>query len=379
MSYTITDRHGATAVTYGAKAARFGPADSVGTGKTWWPDFGPSIRDHSYQEKYMPHHHIFDKVVKPWNIGHTAAPPLLERQPTQFRHPAPGREAMMMKDQPTHECRLAAKAITDRQGALRMMEVRQRKMDSWLEDCPMRMVAAGSSRDAAAQGLRGARSEPSLTNAASTAAATVSRETYEKLGFLVGRSKGSIADGLTGAHGSTRKHNPLSVNALMFSGNVVDGSKAKGSSRSQLPKKPSKQWNVLPESSFVFDPRSSLPVPRGGWNAQPPTQWPEAPLTRGSREWSAPVTFDARRNDGPRMEALLEAPREFGQSPSAIDRKFTAGSQASSVQKDPYGTVREPGQQTQGLGASALSSTLGGSNLGKSASFGSTGNMAQAQ
>ena len=27
--------------------------------------------------------------------------------------------------------------------------------------------------------------------------------------------------------------------------------------------RPSKQWRMLPESSFVFDPRTSLPVPRG--------------------------------------------------------------------------------------------------------------------
>merc|ERR1740117_1370555 len=126
----------------------------------------------------------------------------------------------------------------------------------------------------------------------------------------------------------------------MFSGNVVDGNRAATkNSRSSLPKKASGQWNLCPESSFVFDPKTSLPVPRGGWNSQPATSWTEPPAN-GRREWAAPVTFDARPKAS-QMEALTEWPR----SPSAIDRRVTAGSAGASVRKQPYGEVREPGQE----------------------------------
>lgn len=250
-----------------------------------------------------------------------------------------------MKDQPSHEGRLSAKAITARQGALQMMEVRQRKIDSWLEDAPLRMSAVGSTSKA--RSLR-SHSEPALPSG-TVAAVGVTREVYEKLGFLVGRSKGSTAGGYNGAKAAPRRHNPLSLNALMFSGNVVDGGKSRSLSRSSLPKKPSKQWQLLPESSFVFDPRTSLPVPRGGWNSQPQTSWTEPP-SAGGREWSAPVTFDARPK-----ASTMEALAEYAQSPSAIDRGVTAGSASATVRKMPYGDGS--GQERTGLGPQALSAS----------------------
>lgn len=358
MSYVTQDRHGACTTHY----ASIKSTDVAGTGKTWWPDFGPSLRDHSFQERFFPHHHIFEKVVKPHTTGRDRAPPPLEREPKQFRNPAPARQAMLLRDQPTNEQRLAAKEVTDRQSHLRMLEVRQRRIDSWLEEPPIRMKAVGSSSRGKA--LR-CQSEPVIS--ASSSATQVSRETYEKLGFLVGRSKGSIADGLSGANGAKRRHNPLSLNSLMFSGSVVDGNRAGRSlSRSALPKKPSKQWQVLPESSFVFDPRTSLPVPRGGWNSQPSSTWPEPPAA-GHREWSAPVTFDARRKPA-NMEALPEWPV----SPTAMDRKVTAGLAASTVRKHPYGEVREPGQETKGLSAQDLQNTA---KLKSTGGLNSTGGM----
>lgn len=344
MSYVTQDRHGACTIKYATIKSK----EVVGTGKTWWPDYGPSLRDHSFLEKFAPHHHIFEKVVKPHTVGKTPNPPRLEREPAQFRHPAPGREAMLLKDQPTHERRLAAKEVTDRQSAIRMMEVRQKKIDSWLEDAPIRMAATGSSK---AKALRGSQSAPALPSKPSEASAQHSREVYEKLGFLVGRSKAATTGGFSGVTNATRRHNPLSLNALMFSGNVVDSSRASRSlSRTSLPKKPSGQWKVFPESGFVFDPKTSLPVPRGGWNSQPQTSWPEVPPT-GNREWAAPVTFDAR----PKATGL-EALPEWPKSPSAAERSVVAGTAGSTVRKLPYGD-REPGQERRGMGADALRST----------------------
>jgi len=349
MSYVTQDRHGATTTHYASINSR----EPVGHGKTWWPDFGPGIRDHSYQEKYMPHHHIFEHQVVPITTGKSRGVPLLERQPAQFRHPAPARESMMMKEYPTNEGRLAAKAVTAKQGALRSMEVRQRIMDSWIEEAPIRMKAASSSQGR----LKGSQSQPTL---GSHVGVQATRATYEKLGFLVGKSPGNTADGFSGALGASRRHNSLSLNALMFSGNVVDGSLAtRSSSRSVLPKKPSKQWKLSPESNYVFDPRTSLPVPRGGWNSQPPTSWPEPPAA-GGREWAAPVTFDSRPKHAS-MEAITSS--EWPKSPSAFDRGVTAGSATASLSKSPYGTVREPGQERQGLGPEALQATA---NLGNS-------------
>lgn len=353
MSYVTQDRHGACTTHY----ASIKNTESVGTGKTWWPDFGPSIRDHSFQEKFSPHHHIFEKVVKPHTVGRARAPPPLDRQPTQFRNPAPARQAMLMQDHPTHERLLAAKEVTAKQSSLRMLEVRQRQVDSWLEDVPMRMKAVGSSSKGAS--LR-SRSEPSLS---AGAAASVSRDVYEKLGFLVGRSKGSIADGMSGSESSKRRHNPLSMHALMFGGNVQ--APAARPLASLKVRKPTKQWQTCPESSFVFDPRTSLPVPRGGWNSQPPTSWPEAPAA-SRREWSAPVTFDGRPKGA--VGAI-----EYPQSPGAYDRGVTAGSASATLRKIPYGEAREPGQERQGLGAQALQSTgsfsgTGGAGLTAAAS-----------
>lgn len=361
MSYVTQDRHGATTTHY----ASIKNTESVGTGKTWWPDFGPSIRDHSYQDGYMVHHHIFESQVKPHTTGRDRAPPPPERQPAQFRNPAPARRAMLMNDQPTNERRLAAKQVTDRQSALRMLEVRQRQVDSWLEDAPVRMKAVGSSSKAKSAASLRSSSEPALgtseNSLSSEAAAQVSRQVYEKLGYLVGRHKGGIADGLGGADQTKRRHNPLSMNSLLFSGSVLNGGSS-NPKKTTLAKKQSKQWRMCPESSFVFDPRTSLPVPRGGWNSQPPSSWPEVPAA-GGREWSAPVTFDARPK-GASMAAL-----EYPVSPGAYDRGVTGGSASATVRKLPYGEVREPGQERQGLGADALQST---------GSFRGTGGLAAA-
>lgn len=340
MSYCTLDRYGGMITHYASMKS----AEPAGTGKVWWPDYGPSQRDHSYQEKYMPANHIFDKVVKPHTTGRDRAPPQPERQPLQFRNPAPARQAMLMQDQPTNEARLAAKEKTNKQGAMRMMEMRQRQVDSWSEDVPIRMAAAKNPKGRA---LPRTGSEPALS---SMACVQVTRETFEKLGFTVGRSKGSTADGFGGAEGSKRRHNPLGMHSLLFSGNVVE--KPRASSHSSLPRKPTKQWRSLPESGFVFDPRTSLPVPRGGWNTQPPSSWPE-PSVMGGREWSAPVTFDARPKAS-NAEAI-----EYAVAPSSYDRGVTAGSAGATIPKSPYGTVREPGQERQGLGPNALASTTG--------------------
>jgi hypothetical protein len=83
----------------------------------------------------------------------------------------------------------------------------------------------------------------------------------------------------------------------------------------------------------------------------------------GHREWSAPVTFDARPQ-GETMKALTDS---YAQSPSAYDRRVTAGSAGSTTRKNPYGEsiTRDAGHERQGMGAQALAAT---GNLGSTTS-----------
>lgn len=257
-----------------------------------------------------------------------------------------------MKQQPSNESRLAAKDFTSRQNNLRMMDFRQRQVESYLGDVPVRMRAVGSAPSSKNRAL----SEPSLGSSATIEA---SRDHLEKLGFLVGRSKGRIADGLSGAHGTTRRHNPLSMHATLHSRSTSDGNQAGRSlSHSTLPSR-SKKWQMSTVSAgFVFDPRNSLPPPKGGWSSQTPTSWPDIPCV-GRREFEAPHPCDPTTlRKPPNMEALPEWPR----SPTAHERSVAAGSATATLRKLQYGEVREPGQERQGLGPMALEATA---KLGK--------------
>eukprot|EP00928_Gymnodinium_smaydae_P001436 TRINITY_DN10530_c0_g1_i2.p1 TRINITY_DN10530_c0_g1~~TRINITY_DN10530_c0_g1_i2.p1 ORF type:complete len:311 (-),score=55.36 TRINITY_DN10530_c0_g1_i2:283-1215(-) len=277
MSYSVQDRYGGLCTTYNNS---LGPS---GTGRTWWPDYGPTTQAFSFQEKQHPTETIFEKVVKPFTRqGASASAPELSPLRPQFRHPQPAREAIH-QGEPDGAAKLAAHAVTSRQASLRRMEVRQRRIDKWIGDPPNRVGA----RDAlsVSEGRPSAMFGSSLSNSqlSSAQASQVSREVYERHGFLVGRSKGSIADGGRGAR--PRKANTLSFHAMLMAG-------GSGNSRPSRPssKKPSGQWRICPESSFVFDPRSFLPVPRGGWDAQLPLEWPEA-KGNTQREFAAPVNF----------------------------------------------------------------------------------------
>mmetsp|Transcript_81076 Transcript_81076/g.224337 ORF Transcript_81076/g.224337 Transcript_81076/m.224337 type:complete len:307 (-) Transcript_81076:159-1079(-) len=273
MSYSTLDSHGGISTTY---AHARGGVHTQGPGRTWWPDFGPGTRDFSAQERSHPSEAIFEKIVKPgkWSTREKSIPNP-EPVAARFRSPQPARDAM--QDQaPSIERKLAAHAVTERQAALRRMEMRQRRVDSWLEDAPVRMNASTLSEVSWHSS-----SEPSLRELSTSQASQVSRDVYQRHGYLVGRSKGSIADGVSGAR--PRRHNPLSYSAMMFSGDLY-GSPSHKTGKMFRPRKPTQQWRMRPESRFVFDPRSCLPVPRGGWNSLPPTKWPEVEAA-GNREF----------------------------------------------------------------------------------------------
>jgi hypothetical protein len=277
------DRHGGCKNFY---AHRSGNPSAALQANTWWPDFAPG-KDHSYLLKSHPAETMFDKGFAHYKWDATDMKPGLKEAPVpehkqpmpkQFRHPAPGNEAMLQRATPTMEAKLQAHATTQKQASLLRAEMRQRQVDSWANPSPIRMAASSSvtegGKDLSMYAGSGilcrppslSRSEPIL-QLSPEKAASVSRSVYEQHGYLVGRSKGQTADGKTGLR--PRKHTPLSAHKLKFGG---DGTAGKPRSS-----KPGGQWKSLPESGFVFDPKSFLPVPRGGRNKELPDRWPEPP------------------------------------------------------------------------------------------------------
>eukprot|EP00929_Paragymnodinium_shiwhaense_P115376 TRINITY_DN84202_c0_g1_i1.p1 TRINITY_DN84202_c0_g1~~TRINITY_DN84202_c0_g1_i1.p1 ORF type:complete len:306 (+),score=52.77 TRINITY_DN84202_c0_g1_i1:67-984(+) len=277
MSYTITDRYGGLRSTYNPPTGTIG----LGSKGVWWPDYGPSTRDFSYTYGAHPTESIFNRVVQPYTDSlkkSSANPANLEPGSRdapaykQFRQPQPARNAMLLKSEPTAEDKLAAHEIVQRKGALQRISMAQKRIDAWLGDPPIRngmkqqMLANSKSR--------------SLSSLDTDKAADISRQVYEKHGYLVGRSKPTIADGRHKQKSSSSSSLPLSKSTMLF------GKDADFRKRKKL--EPDKRWRVVPESQYVFDPRTFLPVPRGGWNAQPPTQWPGIQPSDTRRECARP-------------------------------------------------------------------------------------------
>lgn len=220
---------------------------------------------------------IFERMFPP---KANPSGPLTEPLARQLRNPQPAVNFNFV------DRKLAAHAVTERQASLRRLDLRQKRVDSWLGDAPIRMSSAYLTDNDNQKSLMRSASEPSVDDVtlSSLHASSVSRDVYQKHGYLVGRSQGSIADGRTGE--APRRHNPLSFHAMRFSGDLQE---SRSGSRRKGPLKPSKQWRTTPESGFVFDPRTFLPVPRGGWDSHPLAlnDWPDA-APAGSRHFAAP-------------------------------------------------------------------------------------------
>jgi len=289
MSYTTQDRYGGFVTKY-AHGRGGGPSGNVG--RTWWPDFGPSSNDFSYMSNGHPAEHLYERHVKPMSKSNAHAE-IPSPKPVQFRHPAPSKEAMMSTAAPSPEAKHGARQFIEKQAALRRLELRQRAVDSYLEDAPIRSVTSSSSFPSPQRAtLSHSRSDPSLS---ALGASEASRDVYTTHGFakqksvLAERSRGSIADGRGGLR--QKRHNSLSFHAMLFGGEVEQKPSRARLDRPFLLRKPGKQWHVCPESSFVFDAERSLPVPRGGLRSQRPSKWPDAEPA-GSREFRTRDSFD---------------------------------------------------------------------------------------
>eukprot|EP00931_Biecheleriopsis_adriatica_P005310 TRINITY_DN106836_c0_g1_i1.p1 TRINITY_DN106836_c0_g1~~TRINITY_DN106836_c0_g1_i1.p1 ORF type:complete len:290 (-),score=40.70 TRINITY_DN106836_c0_g1_i1:100-969(-) len=275
MSYSTYNRYLEPTNKY---AYERGGGPSGGTGmRVWWPDYGPGTMDFSAQDRSHPTETIFDKNVAPahkWSAASCTKPrdrPADIIHAAQIRHPAPAREAMLRnKEHPDIDVKLRAHEVTERQGALRRAEMRQRRIDAWAGEPPIRLSATALSEASRS------RSDSLLNTIGSS---QVSREVYQRNGYLVGRSKEPA-----------RRSKPLSLHSMLFAGDLVNNN----SSSTRVGRRPRKyemQWKTLPEKKFVFDPKTFLPVPRGGWDAHEMGKWPDVPPA-GRREFAA-LPFDA--------------------------------------------------------------------------------------
>jgi len=229
MSYSTMDRYGDLKTTF--VHHRGGAPPDANCIRTWWPDFGPGSQDFSQQRRSHPSEGIFESVVEPKRWSHEGRPASMS-QPAlaeQFRNPAPARHAMLHKTEPEVEQKLAVHSTNQRQEASRRLHRRSRKMAERAE-APVRMVSAYAADDQATA-RRGGRQPPRSLSApaaqqAMAATAPATREAYERQGWLVGRSQGSIADGRSGE--APRRHHPLSYHAMRFSGDAQDKRRSPG-------------------------------------------------------------------------------------------------------------------------------------------------------
>jgi len=325
MAYCAYDRHGGLTIKYSNVK---NTSEYVGAG-TYWPDYGPTTRESSGGGRNRPTEHIYERLVKPKASGKHAEEESMPLQ--QFRHTSPSREAILREVEHTPEAKARARGLTERQIVLRRLEMRQQKIDSWLEEGANRPPIRALRLSDTVTGMGGSASDSSLS---STHASVVSREVYARHGYLVGKSKGNIADGFGGLR--PRKANSLSFQAMLFGKEVMNPTSS--SRHSVTTRKPGKQWRVFPENHYVFDAALSLPVLRGGERNRA-RGWPD--LEHQPKQWSEPEVFAAHRNQ-PTGQA------EAVQHRTAAARDAAAGQAGTSRPKKlAYGSQTNPQTDTR--------------------------------
>ncbi|CAK9002605.1 unnamed protein product [Durusdinium trenchii] len=257
----------------------------------WWTKFGVASMDFSAQEKTHPSDTIFKNVVerKTWDpAAMSRAPPARLKPAPQMRHPAPAKEAMAPpKAPPDLEKKHWAHEVTQRQGALWQAEMRQRRIDSWAFEAPIRQVPSTSKLTEmwADASFRPSPVSPKLSEAtrremslSALSCAQASREVYKRNGYVLGRTPAPL------------RSKSLSLQSVLFAGEVVKTSPDKF----RRPRKYDMAWKVIPDKRFVFDPKTFLPVPRGGWDMNDPS-WPDI-VPAGARTFK-PLTFESKSQD----------------------------------------------------------------------------------
>lgn len=253
----------------------------------WWTKYGAASMDFSAQEKTHPSDTIFKNVVerKTWDPAAMSRLPAPRLKPAaQMRHPAPAKEAMAPpKGPPDLEKKHWAHEVTQRQGALRRAEMRQRRMDGWISDAPIRQVPSSSKLTEmwADASFRPSPVSPKLSEAtrnemqlSALSCAQVSREVYLRNGYVLGRTRAPI------------RSKSLSLQSVLFAGEVMKTSPDKF----QRPRKYEMAWKTIPDRRFVFDPKTFLPVPRGGWDMND-LNWPDI-IPAGPRQFK-PLPFES--------------------------------------------------------------------------------------
>ncbi|CAK9014799.1 Uncharacterized protein SCF082_LOCUS12480 [Durusdinium trenchii] len=165
--------------------------------------------------------------------------------------------------------------------------MRQRRIDSWAFEAPIRQVPSTSKLTEmwADASFRPSPVSPKLSEAtrremslSALSCAQASREVYKRNGYVLGRTPAPL------------RSKSLSLQSVLFAGEVVKTSPDKF----RRPRKYDMAWKVIPDKRFVFDPKTFLPVPRGGWDMNDPS-WPDI-VPAGARTFK-PLTFESKSQD----------------------------------------------------------------------------------
>lgn len=115
-----------------------------------------------------------------WSPRFASRRPAEQLGAEQLRHPSPATEALLPSGPVDLSRKRRAHEVTQRQGALLRQELRQRRMDSWLEEAPIRMLPKHSKLHQvwadASKPLR------------AVSCAEVSREVYRRNGHVMSRT-----------------------------------------------------------------------------------------------------------------------------------------------------------------------------------------------
>lgn len=264
MSYTTQDRYNVPLHSYNASPAK--PA-STGCGKTWWPDYGPTIRDFSFQENCEPTSYHFKNPRR----GPGSDPPSSDLQ--HMSSPAPTMPALRQfrKQAPPgsdpESRRRWAKEATAKQSNLNMLAKRAKVIDSWMSP-PDKSGDDESVSSVGSRSLPKIRSEgtlrvlrPSSDFVESQPLPTIDPATLR----LPGR--GLLGDKLPGMRSAVELS---SRPTLSESKEIV----RKQSMEVRFYGSPSRR-TTLPQNRYVLDPATCLPVPRVVAHLGPRNQRPK--------------------------------------------------------------------------------------------------------
>lgn len=260
MSYSTQNAHGDYNTVYHRRQA---PNSSP----TWWPDFGPGSADFSFQREASATQSIYENHTVHHTNNSVDWRKSLELPPTkQFRHPNPSSEALLggRHSEVAFLNAALARGQTARQVSLNRLEARAKQVDKWVGDAPilqqnrLQESSVSSSSSSVSRAQLSREGTASLPNLNSLQCARASRGVYARHGFVGGPPQFRKS-------ASSRSHQPLSFNKMLFTGELfARRTPAQRALETRSLQPISRDWRICPESSYLLEQTSGLPVPRQG-------------------------------------------------------------------------------------------------------------------